>query len=64
MEFISGMAGEEGRSRRLGDVASSAPSEWRWGAKQEPDVLLMLYAREGDRGVAPANRNIELQSGL
>jgi deferrochelatase/peroxidase EfeB len=43
-EFISGMAGEEGRSRRLGDVAASAPSEWRWGGAREPHVLLMLYA--------------------
>jgi deferrochelatase/peroxidase EfeB len=45
-EFISGMAGEEGRSRRLGDVAASAPSLWRWGGAQEPHILLMLYAEE------------------
>jgi deferrochelatase/peroxidase EfeB len=43
-EFISGVAGEEGRSRRLGDVAASAPSLWRWGGAQEPHILLMLYA--------------------
>src|SRR4051794_36271696 len=30
-EFVSGMAGEEGRSRRLGDIGPSAPSQWRWG---------------------------------
>lgn len=45
-EFISGMAGDEGRSRRLGDVGDSAPSRWRWGGAQEPHVLLMLYAKE------------------
>ena len=45
-EFISGMAGEEGRSRRLGDVGASAPSLWRWGGAQEPHMLLMLYAEE------------------
>jgi deferrochelatase/peroxidase EfeB len=43
-EFVSGMAGEEGRSRRLGDVGASAPSQWRWGGAREPHVLLMLYA--------------------
>lgn len=46
-EFLSGMAGDEARSRRLGDVGSNAPSEWRWGGTGEPDVLLLLYAEEG-----------------
>ncbi len=45
-EFISGMAGEESRSRRLGDVGTSAPSGWRWGAQDfVPDVLVMVYAK-------------------
>jgi deferrochelatase/peroxidase EfeB len=44
-EFQSGMAGEEGRSRRLGDVGASAPSLWRWGAHGVPDVLVVLAAR-------------------
>jgi Dyp-type peroxidase family len=39
------MAGDESRSRRLGDVASSAPSNWRWGGVgQLPDLLVMLYS--------------------
>ena len=46
-EFISGMAGDESRSRRLGDVADNAPSGWRWGGAREPHVLLMLYAETG-----------------
>jgi deferrochelatase/peroxidase EfeB len=46
-EFISGMATDEGRSRRLGDVGTNAPSSWRWGSAREPDVLLMLYAETG-----------------
>src|SRR5215472_1668023 len=29
-EFVAGMAGDEARSRRLGDVAANAPSQWRW----------------------------------
>ena len=45
-EFIAGLAGDEGRSRRLGDVGTSAPSLWRWGGPQEPHMLLMLYAEE------------------
>jgi Dyp-type peroxidase family len=53
-EFISGMAGEDSRSRRLGDVGDSAPEQWLWGGRAErpelaetPHVLVMLYAREG-----------------
>ncbi|MGH7154791.1 MAG: Dyp-type peroxidase [Acetobacteraceae bacterium] len=46
-EFLSGMAGDEGRSRRLGDVGPSAPSSWLWGATGEPDLLLMLYSVPG-----------------
>ncbi|MCE3248808.1 MAG: putative peroxidase, partial [Geminicoccaceae bacterium] len=48
-EFTSGMAGDPGRSRRLGDVAGNAPSEWAWGGWPDamPHLLLMLYARPG-----------------
>lgn len=47
-EFIAGMAGEESRSRRLGDVGVSAPSAWRWGGgTNAPHVLLMLFAQPG-----------------
>src|ERR1700726_2312014 len=47
-EFLSGMAGEDNRSRRLGDIGDNSPSRWAWGgAGQEPDVLVMLYARAG-----------------
>ena len=47
-EFIAGMAGEESRSRRLGDVGASAPANWRWGGSGNvPHVLLMLYAQPG-----------------
>jgi deferrochelatase/peroxidase EfeB len=44
-EFLSGIAGDEGRSRRLGDLAASATSNWHWGFQQVPDVLAMLYAK-------------------
>ncbi len=47
-EFLSGMAGEEGRSRRLGDVAADAPQYWQWGMQgRVPHVVLMLYAKPG-----------------
>jgi len=46
-EFLSGMAGDEARCRRLGDVGANAPGNWRWGGNGEPDVLLLLYAEEG-----------------
>src|SRR5918994_4263221 len=39
------MAGEDSRSRRLGDVGVSAPSQWQWGGMDNrPHVLVMLYA--------------------
>ena len=47
-EFVSGMAGEDARSRRLGDIAANAPSHWEWGSGAgEPHILLMLYAESG-----------------
>ena len=45
-EFVAGMAGDPGRSRRLGDLAHNAPEHWTWGhATRVPHLLLMLYAR-------------------
>jgi Dyp-type peroxidase family len=45
-EFLEGMAGEDSRSRRLGDVGSNAPEKWLWANQGKvPHVLLMLYAR-------------------
>lgn len=48
-EFVTGMAGDESRSRRLGDVGANAPSYWDWGGDPErvPHVLLLLYALQG-----------------
>jgi deferrochelatase/peroxidase EfeB len=47
-EFLNGMSSDAGRSRRLGDVAGSDPSRWRWGTAQNtPHVLVLLYAAEG-----------------
>lgn len=44
--FLAGMAGEESRTRRLGDTGGNAPANWAWD-DGEIHVLLMLYAREG-----------------
>lgn len=47
-EFVSGIAGEENRSRRLGDVGASAPQHWAWGTSgREPHVLVALFAAAG-----------------
>jgi len=44
-EFISGMAGEDNRSRRLGDVGASSPDKWLWGSSDSlPDIALLIYA--------------------
>jgi len=48
LEFMAGMAGDESRSRRLGDVGASDPGTWYWGGPgRVPHVLVMLYARAG-----------------
>jgi Dyp-type peroxidase family len=44
--FLAGMAGEESRSRRLGDTGPNDPADWLWG-QPVPHVLLMVYASPG-----------------
>jgi deferrochelatase/peroxidase EfeB len=47
-EFIAGMASDENRSRRLGDVANNSPAKWRWGnADTVPHAVVMLFAEAG-----------------
>jgi deferrochelatase/peroxidase EfeB len=48
-EFVGGMAGDENRSRRLGDTGVNAPEHWQWGGApdQVPHLLLLLYAKQG-----------------
>src|SRR5450631_1866350 len=31
-EFLSGMTGDESRSRRLGDIGANSPRLWKWGS--------------------------------
>src|SRR6202012_2274788 len=47
-EFLSGMAGEASRSRRLGDLGDNAPTNWAWGGPdQVPHLLIMFFAEPG-----------------
>lgn len=48
-EFVTGMASERNRSRRLGDVGANDPQQWTWGGpeREPPHMLLMLYTRSG-----------------
>jgi Dyp-type peroxidase family len=47
-EFLSGMADDPNRSRRLGDVGVNAPANWWWGTKRNlPHLVVLLFAREG-----------------
>ena len=47
-EFQVGMAGEDSRSRRLGDISENAPTRWAWGRPgNEPDALVVLLAKTG-----------------
>ena len=44
-EFLSGMAGDDARSRRLGDIGANSPATWVWGnAAYVPHLLAMVYA--------------------
>jgi deferrochelatase/peroxidase EfeB len=44
-EFLSGMAGDDNRSRRLGDIGANSPEYWLWGgADSTPDMVAMLYS--------------------
>ncbi|MDZ4098379.1 MAG: peroxidase, partial [Methylophilaceae bacterium] len=58
-EFITGMSGNEGRSRRLGDVGTNSPEYWDWGgdATQVPHLLLLLYAAKG--GIKAWRKKVE-----
>ena len=60
-EFLDGMAGDESRSHRLGDVGDNAPSAWSWGVgTQEPHILLLLLAH--NKNIADWAGNIEAQA--
>jgi len=61
-EFITGMANNANRARRLGDVGSNDPSRWRWGVgARVPHVLVLLYALPGR--LAAFQSAIEAQCG-
>ena len=48
LEFLEGMAGEQNRSRRLGDTGANAPENWEWGGDTKvPHLVLMLFAEPG-----------------
>jgi len=48
LEFRSGMAADENRSSRLGDVDANSPSYWEWGtAARLPHAVVMLFAEPG-----------------
>jgi Dyp-type peroxidase family len=47
-EFLSGMAGDANRSRRLGDTGANSPSAWEWGGGgRVPHAIAMLFAEPG-----------------
>jgi deferrochelatase/peroxidase EfeB len=48
-DFQAGIASDDRRSQRLGDVGANSPAHWKYGAKgDEPHLLLMLYAHCDD----------------
>ncbi|MDD1621326.1 MAG: peroxidase [Methylococcaceae bacterium] len=60
-EFITGMSGDESRSRRLGDVGGNAPEYWDWGGDPQlvPHALLLLYAEKN--GIKVWRKTVEVK---
>ena len=59
-EFVEGMAGDNNRSRRLGDIGENDPEKWNWGVgDREPHVLLILLARDARRLEALIDSTLE-----
>jgi len=59
-EFVSGLADDANRARRLGDVGANHPSRWQWGAGERvPHVAVLLYALPGH--LPALQRSIETQ---
>jgi len=59
-DFVTGMAGDANRARRLGDVGANDPGQWQWGAgARMPHVVVLLYALPGK--LAAFQRAIEAQ---
>jgi deferrochelatase/peroxidase EfeB len=59
-EFITGMTGDPGRSRRLGDTYENSPDNWYWGAPGDvPHAVVMLFARPGQ--LEPVKQSIQNQ---
>jgi deferrochelatase/peroxidase EfeB len=59
-EFVEGMAGDENRSRRLGDIGKNAPEKWCWGVgDREPHILLILLAKDAAQLAALVDRMLE-----
>jgi deferrochelatase/peroxidase EfeB len=47
-EFVSGLT-QESRSRRLGDLEASSPSNWAWGYGAKVPHLLVMFFADSDR---------------
>jgi deferrochelatase/peroxidase EfeB len=63
-EFVEGMAGDENRSRRLGDVGENAPEKWLWGVgDKEPHILLILLAKDDARLAALVGKMLQEAEG-
>jgi len=59
-EFVTGVADDANRARRLGDVGVNDPSRWQWGrGDRVPHVAVLLYAMPGR--LADLQRSIEAQ---
>src|SRR4051812_24442950 len=63
-EFVEGMAGDENRSRRLGDICENAPQKWLWGVgDKEPHILLILLAKDDERLAALVGKMLHRAEG-
>jgi deferrochelatase/peroxidase EfeB len=64
-EFVAGMTGDSSRSRRLGDLGPSDPSQWQWGSGgRVPHVAVFLYALRGLLHGLQETVEAEIESGF
>ena len=65
LEFLAGMASDEARARRLGDLGRNAPGNWRWGAAEHlPHVAVLLYAAAGELAAWQAQIETQCTAGF
>ncbi len=64
-EFVTGMASDAARARRLGDIGANDPRGWKWGTGvRVPHIAVLLYARSGRLAAWEQEINAQCEAGF